>query len=58
MPLAEPLGPHEEGILYADIDLAEIEVVKHFMDTVGHHARPDLLSLKVNAAPIQHVHHV
>lgn len=59
-PDGSPLGPHEEGMLYAEIDLAKIEInfAKHFLDTVGHHVRPALLSLKVNTAPIKHVHHV
>lgn len=57
-PDGSPLGPHEEGMLYAEIDLAKIEIAKHFLDTVGHHARPDSLNLKVNTAPIKHVRHV
>lgn len=51
------LGDGEEGIVYADISLENIGRAKHFLDTVGHHSRPDLLSLKVNAAPTKHVHH-
>ncbi|KAG7001492.1 nitrilase [Physcia stellaris] len=56
-PLAKPLGPKEEGILYADIDLADIAPAKHFLDISGHHTRPDLLSLKVKSSAVQHVHH-
>lgn len=43
--------------MYADIDLGDIDTCKHFIDTVGHHSRPDLLSLKVNASLVQNVHH-
>ena len=51
------LSSGEEGIVYADINLEDITHAKHFVDTVGHHLRPDMLSLKVNAAPTKHVHH-
>lgn len=57
-PLAKPSGPHEGGIPYAETDLADIEVAKHFLDTVRHYARPDMLSLKVNAGPVKHVYHI
>lgn len=48
--LAEPLSHLEEGILYADIDLAQIPVAKAAADPVGHYARPDVLSLRFNRA--------
>jgi len=47
-PLVQPLPPGEEGILTADIDLKDIDYAKAMIDTVGHYARPDLLSLVVN----------
>jgi nitrilase len=47
-PLAEPLEDGEEGILVAEIDLRDIDRAKTFIDTVGHYARPDLLSLLIN----------
>ncbi len=53
----ELLGDGEEGIVYGNINLENIGRAKHFLDTVGHHSRPDMLSLKVNAAPTKHVHH-
>lgn len=56
-PLVKPLGPGEEGILYADIDISTIDYAKQMIDTVGHYSRPDLLSLKVNPIAAQHVHH-
>ncbi|MCJ2047336.1 Nit6803 family nitriliase [Methylobacterium sp. J-078] len=53
--LAEPLGPGE-GILIADMDLALVTKRKRMMDSVGHYARPELLSLLHDdrpAAPIR-----
>ena len=47
-PLAKALGAGEEGILYADIDLAMIDFAKQMIDVVGHYSRPDLLSLQMN----------
>ena len=51
--LCEPLGPKEEGILYADIDLGAISLAKCFADPIGHYARPDVTRLLLNrsAAP-------
>lgn len=46
--LTESLG-EEEGIVYADMDLGLITKRKRMMDSVGHYARPELLSLQVNA---------
>lgn len=45
--IAGPLE-HEEGILYADIDLDSIVAVKHMVDSVGHYARPDVFTLIFN----------
>lgn len=39
----------------ADIDLRDIDYAKTFIDTVGHYARPDLLSLLVNPVAAKHV---
>ena len=47
--LAEPLPEGEEGILCADLDLRVILEAKAAADPVGHYARPDVLSLLVNA---------
>jgi len=48
-PLCKALPAGEEGILQADIELADIDYAKCMIDTVGHYSRPDLLSLNVNS---------
>lgn len=48
--LAPPLT-EGEGILIADLDLALITKRKRMMDSVGHYARPELLSLHINEEP-------
>ena len=40
-----------EGILYGDMDMALVTKRKRMMDSVGHYARPELLSLTHNPAP-------
>lgn len=53
-PLGEVLaGPlfDQEGILYADLDLAEIGRGKLDFDVVGHYSRPDVFQLTVNEQP-------
>ncbi len=45
--LAEPLYDRE-GILTADLDLAEVARAKFDFDVVGHYARPDVFQLHVN----------
>jgi len=45
--LCEPLT-QGEGIIYADLDMALIAKRKRMMDSVGHYARPELLSLHLN----------
>jgi nitrilase len=45
----------EQGILYADIDLARIDSARRTLDVVGHYARPDLFTLKVRRSPLASV---
>jgi nitrilase len=52
-PLGEVLaGPlfGEEGILYAELDMAEVVRGKFDFDVVGHYARPDVFKFEVNEA--------
>lgn len=43
-------GPleHEEGIVYAEIDLDAILGAKHMVDALGHYGRPDVFTLIFN----------
>lgn len=50
--LAEPLT-EGEGILIADLDMRLIAKRKRMMDSVGHYARPELLSLIHDTRPTQ-----
>ena len=42
-------GPvfEREGIVHAEIDLSVRELVKVYVDGVGHYSRPDLLTLNI-----------
>lgn len=48
--LAEPLR-EGEGMVVADLDMALITKRKRMMDSVGHYARPELLSLLLDDRP-------
>ncbi len=47
-PICEPLPEHEDGLLFAELDLGAIAVAKSFADPVGHYARPDVARLLLN----------
>ncbi|WP_043768606.1 Nit6803 family nitrilase [Algiphilus aromaticivorans] len=53
--LAEPLY-EGEGMVVADLDLALITKRKRMMDSVGHYARPELLSLQLDDSPATPLH--
>ena len=44
------------GVLYADVDLAQVGVARRSLDVAGHYARPDIFQLHVNtndAKPVE-----
>ena len=50
-------GPHtgsEEKLLVAEIDLADLDVVKAWVDSRGHYARPEILRSSVDRSPLWH----
>jgi aliphatic nitrilase len=55
--LGQPLTTGE-GMVVADLDMALILKRKRMMDSVGHYARPELLSLKLDDRPTSAVRRV
>jgi aliphatic nitrilase len=53
--LAPPLT-EGEGILVADLDMSLIVKRKRMMDSVGHYARPELMSLTLDPRPAKPLH--
>lgn len=51
--LCEPLTDGE-GLVVADLDMSLITKRKRMMDSVGHYARPELLSLLINDQPMHY----
>ena len=49
--ITEPLDPTEEGIVYADLDLADIDLAKNTVDPAGHYARADVTRLIFDDTP-------
>ena len=45
-----------EGILVADLDLSLIVKRKRMMDSVGHYARPELISVQLDQRPARPLH--
>ncbi|MEO1224857.1 MAG: carbon-nitrogen hydrolase family protein [Pseudomonadota bacterium] len=53
-PLGETLAPPlygREGIVAAEIDLADLARARYDLDVVGHYARPDIFDLRVDETP-------
>lgn len=46
--LSQELGPTEEGIVYAEIDIGVISLAKMATDPAGHYSRPDVTQLILN----------
>ncbi len=52
--LAGPLYD-QEGILFAELDLAAVAQARFDLDVVGHYARPDIFQLTINEQPARPV---
>ena len=55
VPLA-PILKEGEGMVVADLDMSLITKRKRMMDSVGHYARPELLSLNLDDRPTSTMH--
>ncbi|WP_417532776.1 carbon-nitrogen hydrolase family protein [Marinobacterium stanieri] len=56
--LCDKLPETEEGILFAEIDLAQIPLAKNAMDPCGHYSRPDVMRLLLNKTPMSRIEHM
>ncbi|EMF1935360.1 TPA: carbon-nitrogen hydrolase family protein [Klebsiella quasipneumoniae subsp. quasipneumoniae] len=54
--LGTPLGENEEGLLFADVDLALSDMAKISADPVGHYSRKDVTQLIFNSQSLRGVH--
>ena len=54
--LTEPMDPGQEGIVYASVDLAAIDIAKTFADPVGHYSRPDVFTFTVDRSKRRPAH--
>ncbi len=54
-PIAQALPPDQEGLVYAEIDLAAISLAKAAADPTGHYSRPDVVRLLLNPEPLSRV---
>ncbi|WP_075256576.1 carbon-nitrogen hydrolase family protein [Herbaspirillum camelliae] len=55
--LTQKMPEHQEGLIYADIDLGVISIAKSAADPAGHYARPDVTRLlfnKARARPVEY----
>jgi nitrilase len=53
--IAGPLR-REQGLLFAEIDLARVGAARRSLDIVGHYSRPDIFQLTVDRQPQRPVH--
>jgi aliphatic nitrilase len=44
----ERLPPTQEGIVYADLDLAMLEAAKYVLNPTGHYSRPDVFTVSID----------
>lgn len=51
MPLNGPVSGEKEQLVHAEINLDDVNSVKLWVDTTGHYARPEVLSLNHNRRP-------
>lgn len=49
--ISEPMDPTEEGLVYADLDLSQIDLAKNTVDPAGHYARADVTRLIFDDRP-------